>query len=157
LKSTFLESETIKPSLELGAFEALWANNISSFKQLREKLNETHGGSLSALIDNTTAKLFYSKTIKYLHNAGIDHFGVRIEGTIDYPKSLYDADYPLPLLYYQGIWDLVFTRGISVVGTRKPSEEAIRRTKKLVNELVKNNFTIYSGLASGIDTAAHQA
>jgi DNA processing protein len=91
-----------------------------------------------------------------LHAAGIDHFGVRIDGTIDYPKQLYDADYPLVLLYYQGLWDLIYTSGVSVVGTRKPSDEGIKRTKRLVKALVDAKYTIYSGLAAGIDTTAHQ-
>lgn len=34
-----LENDTIKPSIEIGAFEALWANReVSSYKQLWEKL-----------------------------------------------------------------------------------------------------------------------
>jgi DNA processing protein len=155
-ESVFLENETIKPSIELGAFEALWANEISSFKQLHEKLNNSSKEMLSTLIDYPTAKRFYAEATHILHEAGIDHFGVRIEGTIDYPKKLYDADYPVALLYYQGIWDLVFTRGVCVVGTRKPSQDALKRTKTLVKKLVNANFTIYSGLASGIDTMAHQ-
>jgi DNA processing protein len=65
----------------------------------------------------------------------------------------------ITLLYYftnQGLWDLVYTRGISVVGTRKPSEEGVRRTKRLVKALVDAKYTIYSGLATGIDATAHQ-
>lgn len=154
--ASFMENETIKPSMELGAFEALWADNISSFKQLREKLTKSNEDLLSKLIDYSTAEKFYEKAVNRLHMAGIDSFGVRIDGTIDYPTKLRDAEYPLVLFYYQGIWDLVFTRGVSVVGTRKPSEDAIKRTKKLVKELVDKKFTIYSGLAAGIDTVVHQ-
>jgi len=33
-----LERDVIMPSIEIGAFEALWANGVSSFKQLRDKL-----------------------------------------------------------------------------------------------------------------------
>ena len=153
----FLENTSIKPSLEIGAFEALWAKHISSFKQLREKIINSNVSLLRDLVDINDAKNYYNKTITKLHAAGIDHFGVRIEGTIDFPNKLYDADYPLSLLYYRGNWDLVFTRGLSVVGTRNPSQEGIRRTKRLVKLLVKAGFTIYSGLADGIDTAAHEA
>jgi len=152
---SFIEEKSVKPSMELGAFEALWANTVTSFKQLREKLNQSNTDFLSKLVDNSTSLRFYKKAIQRLKEAGIDNFGVRIEGTIDYPEKLQDADYPLVLFYYQGIWDLIFTRGVSVVGTRKPSEDAIKRTKRLVKELVKEDFTIYSGLAAGVDTAAH--
>jgi DNA processing protein len=43
-----------------------------------------------------------------------------------------------------------------VVGTRTPTQEGIARTRKLVKELVKDNFTVVSGLAAGIDTAVHR-
>lgn len=152
-----IESDVIKPSLEIGAYEALWANGVSSFKQLRDKLTSRNVSLPSALVEQTIAKQFYDRTISRLHAAGIDRFGVRIDGTLDYPKQLYDADYPLALFYYLGLWDLVYTPGVSVVGTRQPSEEGIRRTKRLIKALVDAKYTIYSGLAAGIDAAAHQS
>lgn len=155
-QSLIFENEAIIPSLELGAFEALWANNIHSFKQLREKLIFKNENFLSKLIDDSIAKKFYFEAVQRLKLAGINKFGVRIDGTIDYPPKLYDAEYPLIFFYYQGLWDLVFTQGVSVVGTRHPSSKALLITQKLVSELVKNNFTIYSGLAAGIDTMAHK-
>ena len=66
------------------------------------------------------------------------------------------VDHPIELLYFQGWWDLVDSRSVAVVGTRKPSREAITRTRKLVRKLVEDRFTIVSGLANGIDTAAHR-
>ena len=153
----FLENDIIKPSIEIGAFEALWANGVSSFKQLRDKMALSKASLPSSLVDSSMAVKFYQRTINRLHEGGIDHFGVRIDGTIDYPSKLHDADYPLVLLYYQGLWDLVYSRGISVVGTRKPTDEGVRRARRLVKALVDAKFTIYSGLAAGIDAAAHQA
>lgn len=153
-----IDNDAIKPSIEIGAFEALWANrSISSFKQLNDKISISKNQHLADLIDHNLALEFYNKTTHCLKNAGISNFGVTIAGTIDYPKNLTDADHPLALLYYMGNWDLVFTPGIAVVGTRKPSIDGIKRTNRLVHELVKNKYTIYSGLAAGIDAAAHKA
>lgn len=149
-------SGTIAPHLEIGAFEALWDNGISSFKQIREKLDSANAKLPSELIDTRLADQFFSRTVKKLKDSGVDSFGVRIDGTADYPKKLHDADYPLVLFYFQGEWDLAFTRGISVVGTRKPTQQGIERTKRLVSELVQNKFTIFSGLATGIDKIAHE-
>jgi DNA processing protein len=42
------------------------------------------------------------------------------------------------------------------VGTRTPTEEGLKRTRSLVKGLVKDNFTVVSGLAKGIDRAAHE-
>jgi DNA processing protein len=71
---------------------------------------------------------------------------------------LRDAVDPVELIYYRGWWDLVNSpRPVAIVGTREASEEGVRRTKKLVRLLVSEGFTIVSGLAKGIDTAAHTA
>jgi DNA processing protein len=70
------------PSIEIGAFEALWANGVSSFKQLRDKLVSSNASLPSNLVEHAIAKQFYDRTINRLHAAGIDQFGVRIDGTI---------------------------------------------------------------------------
>lgn len=155
--STFsIESHVIRPASEMGAYEALWANGVLSFKQLRDKLSISNESFLSNLVTDSVSKQFYDKAIHRLHAAGVDHFGIRIEGTIDYPNQLQDADHPLALFYYQGLWDLVYTPGVAVVGTRNPSDDGIKRAKKLVKALVDAKYTIYSGLAAGIDTVAHK-
>lgn len=154
---SILDNEAIKPALELGAFEALFAEkNMVTAKQIREKLRAQNVELPSKLVDRAIAQDFYKRAVEILTKAGIKNFGIRIEGTFDYPQKLKDAEYPLVFFYYRGIWDLIYTRGISVVGTRHPSSDGIKRTQRLVKELVKANFTIYSGLASGIDTIAHE-
>jgi DNA processing protein len=45
---------------------------------------------------------------------------------------------------------------IAVVGTREPSLKGVELTKRLVRNLVKEGVTVVSGLARGIDTAAHR-
>jgi DNA processing protein len=46
---------------------------------------------------------------------------------------------------------------VSIVGSRKASPEGLRRAAKLATVLVKQNVVVVSGLAEGIDTAAHTA
>ena len=48
-------------------------------------------------------------------------------------------------------------RRVSVVGSRAASLDAARRARKLVKALVSRNVAVVSGLAAGIDTAAHSA
>ena len=43
----------------------------------------------------------------------------------------------------------------SVVGSRHPSPAGVRRTRRLLTELVQRNVTVLSGLALGVDTVAH--
>lgn len=45
---------------------------------------------------------------------------------------------------------------VSVVGSRKPSEDGIRRARAFTAALVRNNIIVVSGLAEGIDTIAHE-
>jgi len=80
---------------------------------------------------------------------------VRVHRAGEYPMKLRDAKHPVELLYYRGFWPLVETRCVAVVGTRKPTEEGIRRARKIAALLVRDGFTVVSGLAAGIDTVAH--
>ena len=81
---------------------------------------------------------------------------MRVHGAGEYPEKLRDAAYPVALLYYQGWWDLAYSRSVAVVGARKPSPEGLARTQRLVRELVADGFTIVSGLAAGVDRMAHE-
>ena len=51
----------------------------------------------------------------------------------------------------------IFAHGriASVVGSRHPSPAGVRRTRRLVSELVKRDIAVLSGLALGVDTVAH--
>ena len=73
-----------------------------------------------------------------------------------YPSPLRDApDYPLTL-FVRGQWhpDL-WSKAIALVGTRSPSPKAKFITLRFAAELVRADYAIVSGLALGIDTAAH--
>jgi DNA processing protein len=95
--------------------------------------------------------------LRTLKAQGVHHFGVRVNHAGDYPVRLRDARHPVELLYYQGAWELAETRCVAVVGTRKPTDDGIERAERLARELIKRKFTVVSGLATGIDTAAHRA
>ncbi|MCZ0932027.1 MAG: DNA-processing protein DprA [Oligoflexia bacterium] len=61
------------------------------------------------------------------------------------------------MFYYKGHLDLLQTRCIAIVGSRKASENGMKRAEKLSRELAQEGFTIVSGLAKGIDVTAHQS
>ena len=46
---------------------------------------------------------------------------------------------------------------VAIVGTRRPSAEGLEATRKVATTLAQNGVTVVSGLARGIDTAAHTA
>jgi DNA processing protein len=75
-----------------------------------------------------------------------------------YPRNLHEIFDRPPLLFVLGHWDEERdSRSVAVVGTRRPSGDGKRRTQRLSRELVGAGFTVISGLALGIDTAAHTA
>ncbi len=60
-------------------------------------------------------------------------------------------------LYMEGNYLLLSEgRRVSVVGTRKPTNEGIARTEMVTKSLVENNIIVVSGLAEGVDTIAHR-
>ena len=75
----------------------------------------------------------------------------------DYPALLFAIHDPPPVLYYRGALRLNDLNRLSVgiVGTRSPSGYGKRWTKKLSSRLAKEGAVVISGLAAGIDTAAH--
>lgn len=88
----------------------------------------------------------------------LEEFGARvlIPSDDDYPPLLREIHDPPTALY---VWGQLTDRdrhGIGVVGPRKPSHYATECAKKLSYQLAYAGLTIYSGLARGIDTAAHQ-
>jgi DNA processing protein len=149
-------SRPISPLKELGAYEALWKREGATFKSIAD-LFRAHANSIPSDFVPESEALDYAKIVLGLfEKAGIENFGVRVHGAGEYPDRLRDAWHPIEMLYYQGWWDLVnYPRLVAVVGTRTPSEDGIRRARKLVSMLVKDKFGIVSGLAKGVDTIAH--
>ena len=73
----------------------------------------------------------------------------------DYPSLLRHIPDPPPYLYVRGRFPL-FENGIAVVGARKASGYGMAAARRLAGELAAMGWTIVSGLARGIDTAAHK-
>ena len=91
---------------------------------------------------------------------GADAFEVREFAPQDLLGPLNEVERKFaPKLLYVGGEDRLLRAGrrVSVVGSRATSQDSIRRTRKLVRALVSHNVAVVSGLAAGIDTAAHPA
>ncbi len=156
LESNDFQERAISPLLELGAYEALWDDQDVSFKTISERFAARPGAVPSDFVPPTRAWECAAFVRERFREAEVDRFGVRVHGAGDYPEKLRDAAYPVELIYYQGWWDLAESRSVAVVGSRKPTRDGVARTRRLVKELVKDNFTIVSGLAAGVDTTAHE-
>jgi DNA processing protein len=75
----------------------------------------------------------------------------------EYPEILKNIYAPPIILYTLGDTSLIKTKSIAIVGTRNPSRYGIKQAERFSAQLAKNGLTITSGLARGIDSAAHKA
>lgn len=79
-------------------------------------------------------------------------------GDAEYPARLNLIDIPPPALFVRGsLASLTVARVVAVVGTRRPSPAGRRISSRLAAALSRAGATVVSGLAIGIDGAAHAA
>jgi DNA processing protein len=74
-----------------------------------------------------------------------------------YPPRLREIFDPPMLLYVRGRAELLQTHMLGVVGTRRPTYYGTAVTEKLSPDLARAGLTIASGMARGVDTAAHKS
>ena len=74
-----------------------------------------------------------------------------------YPPRLRDIFDPPVVLFARGRIELLQTVMLGIVGTRRPTPYGMAATERLSADLSQAQLTIASGMASGIDTAAHKA
>lgn len=78
-------------------------------------------------------------------------------GEADYPLPLQAIDSAPPLLAVLGRTEVLQQPGVALVGSRNASAAGMKFTARLARELGEADFVVISGLARGIDTAAHEA
>ncbi|WP_457638152.1 DNA-processing protein DprA [Oceanithermus sp.] len=83
--------------------------------------------------------------------------GVRLLGIweSDYPSQLRHLTDPPPLVYLKGSWEFA-KPAVAVVGSRRAQPWALDFTRRLTRSLSEAGLAVISGLARGVDTAAHQ-
>lgn len=74
----------------------------------------------------------------------------------EYPAMLRSIFDPPFMIFWRGCLDALNEPCCAIVGTRRPSKDGMEATYKIAYELVQNGITVVSGLALGIDTAAHR-
>ena len=74
----------------------------------------------------------------------------------DYPQLLLQTADPPPLLYVKGRRELLNRPALAVVGSRNATPQGLANAEDFARELSNAGITIVSGLALGIDAAAHR-
>lgn len=93
------------------------------------------------------------------HLAAVEAAGVHITGWTEpgYPAVLLQDDYPPPpILYYTGVPFETGERAVAIVGTRRASPAGLEFAREVAREVAQAGITVVSGLALGIDGAAHR-
>ena len=155
---TLLE-RTVSPREEMASYETLWGMKNATQKSVAN-LFCNHPGLPSGVLRHLKSHELFLDDLYELVRSFLDTvggFSVGINGSFQYPERLRAATYPLELFYYRGQIELAESRCVSVVGARKVSENGMKRASRLARELVEAGFTIVSGLAKGVDTAAMEA
>lgn len=136
----------------------------STFKKLIKRFH-TAGAALRALPDLTRRgglnrpPRIWSRDAAERAIANAERIGARFLCSIEptYPSLLRQADTAPPLLCIKGDERLLTRSGVAIVGARNASALARKFSRQLAQEIGQEGHVIVSGLARGIDTAAHDA
>lgn len=93
------------------------------------------------------------KEARYVEAAGARYI---FADDADYPALLSHIDNAPPLLTVRGDSMLMQRPAVAIVGARNASASACRFARQIAGELAEAGFLVVSGLARGIDTAAHE-
>ncbi len=73
-----------------------------------------------------------------------------------YPELLQEIYDPPPVLYALGADDLNMERSFAIVGSRRCTRDGARAAREIAETLARENVTVVSGMAYGVDAAAHE-
>jgi DNA processing protein len=116
-----------------------------------EKIKGLHASTLQALV-SAGDRLQDQKPIDLLKKEEIRLISYEC---LEYPDLLRTIPDPPPVLFLKGRILPEDFRSVAVIGSRRASAYGTAVGERLVRELVGQGFTIISGMARGIDTAAH--
>ena len=128
---------------------------------LPQAIFETSQRALSAIVDPALAERLLRHECAAEIEAALDWSaqpGNRLLtlADADYPKSLLTADDPPVLFYAKGNTALLNRPMLAVVGSRNATAQGLRDAEAFAKALGEAGLTIASGLALGIDAAAHR-
>jgi DNA processing protein len=126
--------------------EQVFSADPNEFQDI-PRLSDTTVSNIFAAVDRLAG---IEQIVTELENAGIKIITIRDS---DYPAMLRAIDHPPPLLYVRGVTEV--ERPVAIIGTREASVEGLNAALNFAQELTRAGFTVVSGYAPGIDTAAH--
>jgi len=147
---------TLTPGLGAAALRGLLKHFGLPSEILSRRRSELAGlipaGALEGL-DSSAVQDAVSKALHWVEQPGHSIVTFADDG---YPRSLLEITDPPPLLYAVGRAELLQRPGLAIVGSRNASAQGERNAESFAQALSEAGLTIVSGLAAGVDAAAHR-
>lgn len=124
-------------------------------------LDQNHAAFQGARIRKDTKDILKEradKDILYEELYGYEKEGIRVTTMLsnDYPALLKETIGPPTLLYVKGDLMRLTEKRIAMVGSRRASRRGLAEARKIAKELAEAGVSVISGMARGVDTAAHE-
>lgn len=123
------------------------------FRAGRSALADVVGDKAAKLLLDTDNRAAVDKALAWSEKPG--HQILHLADP-EYPQTLLQIPDPPALLYVRGRLDLLNAPALAIVGSRNPTAQGAKNAERFAAALVNAGLTIASGLALGIDAAAHR-
>ena len=137
----------------LTAFGSAQVVLAASNASLREVVGTTAASALGAESSDIEQQVMCA--LAWLDEGSPEVRNIVTLGDPRYPSSLLETADPPLLLYAQGRCELLHADSMAVVGSRNPTPQGTENARAFASHLSRAGLTIVSGLALGIDAAAH--
>ena len=153
----------------LALTELLSPHMAGGANRLAELMSQVQAADalLEADVPDEGDKEWLRGALRQVSGERIDHWRReigRLHATMTSIVTLFDVGYPSnlrlihnrpPVLFIRGRYLESDARAVAIVGTRAASDEGVGKAVELARQLSERQITVVSGLAQGIDTAAH--
>ena len=129
---------------------------IESEDQLRTALVQVAGQIPRFSPTNEGLELAFEKAHNIIFGAEREKVHVLAIGDNDYPVVLTQSESPPLILFCKGELAVLHSKSCAIIGSRGASSHAIRITQRVATKAVEAGLTVVSGLALGVDQAAHE-
>jgi DNA processing protein len=148
---------TLIPGIGTLTQSRIWKSlpNISTLFSMEEKSLESLGLPIEAfpMIRSRSYRAIASEIFEWGSREGCLFL---VRGSPEYPALLEEIYDPPLVLYARGQTALLEQPGIAIVGTRKPTIYGLQMAQGIGSDLGSRGIAVISGLARGIDAAAHR-
>jgi DNA processing protein len=121
----------------------------ASVSQLKQHVDEDVAASIHKGVDTQAIE----PTLQWLSK---DRAYLITLADANYPKPLLEIDNPPPILYAYGNLEVLNQHGIAIVGSRHATPQGEKNAEDFAQNLCDQGLCIISGMALGIDGAAHR-